>query len=121
MRYSIFSVARTYCEEFRKVTSRMHLVDNDNGFTLFIYVMKKIYRLETNEYSKDIQRYADPCIQRLSNVDGVPKKPAKMSFEDRSKVVGACQGVYASLLLVERGIIGVGVSRVVGINSSRVL
>lgn len=105
LKYSVFDVARSYCEAFRECVSGCSLVDGDNGFALFSYCIKSIYGIETNEYSRDIARYSKGCIRTLRKVVGVPRNINRLRFEDRLSVVNICQGVYASLTVVERGMV----------------
>ena len=106
MKYSVFDVARSYCEAYRNLTAGYKLVDNDNGYNLFSYCMKTLYGIETNEYSPDIYRYAERCVKGLSKVEGTPRRPKKLKFESRLAVVNICQGMYAGLTMVERGFVG---------------
>lgn len=105
LKYSVFDIARTYCEEYEKLTAGYNLLDNDNGYGLFSYCIKAIYGIETNEYSTDIHRYSKHCIRELSKLSGVPKRIDKMSFDEKLAVVNVCQGMYASLTVVERGLV----------------
>ena len=101
MRYSVFSVARAYCVAFSDFSAGCRFSGGDYGFSLFMYSVKSLYGVETNEFSIDVKRYGYKCIQALKKVKGVPKKPETMSFEDRIAVVNMCSSIFASLVLVE--------------------
>lgn len=105
MKYSVFDLARKYCEAYKNVIIGYNLTDNDNGYGLFSFCIKSIYGVETNEYSADIFKYSKHCIRKLSTLSGVPKRVDKLSFEERLAIVNICQGMYASLTIVERGFV----------------
>lgn len=103
MKYSVFEVGRLYCSAFREFTNGRLMVDRDNGYGLFVYCIKSIYGVETNEYSVDISRYSTRCIDYLRGVRGVPRRPERMKYRDRYEIVSICTAMYASLTVVERG------------------
>jgi len=97
-KYNIFIISRLYLKNYYKyLIAETDIRETDDAFDLFMYSMKKIYDLDVIEYNGDIERYGDNCIEVLKNTEGTPKEVKDLSFEDRVKIVGVCEG-YAQAI-----------------------
>lgn len=98
--YNFFIISRLYLKNFYKFLIQKTDINNaEDAFSLFMYSMKKIYSLDTFEYSLSIEKYGDECIKILKSTKGTPtdKDIRNISFEDRVRVVSVCEG-YASAI-----------------------
>ena len=98
--YNIFIISRLYLKNYYKfLVTKTDITDSDEAFSLFMYGMKKLYNLDTMEFSDSISKYGDKCVDILRKTKNTPKKKniQELSFEDRVRVVSVSEG-YAKVI-----------------------
>lgn len=100
-KYNMFIISRLYLKSFYKfLVEKTNIRSSKESYNLFMYSIKKLYDLETVEYSESINKYGKDCIKYLSNTSGTPNNKENISYEDRVRLVSVCEGyVQATGLL----------------------
>lgn len=97
-KYNIFIISRLYLKNYYKyLISKTDIQKSSEAYNLFMYCMKKIYKLDAVEYSTVIDKYSDECINELKSTKGTPKDIDIISFEDKVRVISVCEG-YAKAI-----------------------
>lgn len=105
-RYNIFIISRLYLRNYYKyIIENTDIVKEDEAYSLFIYSMKKLYDLDTVEYSNSIVKYGEECIEYLRNIPDTPKNKETLSFEDRVRLVSVCEGYAEATKILTRKVI----------------
>lgn len=96
-RYNIFIISRLYVKRYYKfLIEETNIKKSDDALGLFMYSIKKVYGLDTVEYSKAIDRYGKKCIKYLQETPDTPKNKKNVPFEDKVRLVSVCEG-YATM------------------------
>ena len=99
-KYNIFIISRLYLKKYHKfLINNTDIESTEDAYSLFIYSMKKIYGLDTIEFSSCIMKYGEDCIKFIRETKDAPdaKDLNCMSFEDKVRVVSVCEG-YAQAI-----------------------
>jgi hypothetical protein len=97
-KYNIFIISRLYLKNYYKyLISKTDIQKSSEAYDLFMYCMKKIYKLDAVEYSSVIDKYSTECIKELKCTKGTPRNIDILSFEDRVRVISVCEG-YAKAI-----------------------
>lgn len=95
MEYNVHVLARTYVKGFYKfITEHTTIKSSQEAYNLLMYAVKKLYGLESIEYSTSIEKYGSSCIKYLSKLKGTVKKPKNVDRDMASSIVDLC-GAYA--------------------------
>lgn len=106
-KYNIFVISRLYLRNYyRFVVDNTNIQKSSDALILFKYSIKKLYKLDTIEYSSVIDRYGEECIAFLKDTPDTPQVISKMSYEDRVRIVNVCEGyAVATNILTHRSIV----------------
>ena len=93
MIYKLKNVAYRYVKGFMgfiKNNQELIYEDSDDLYELFSICLESIYGIKNSDNSDLnylVLEYSNKLIEVMSNLKGVPKKPCKISFENRFNVV----------------------------------
>lgn len=105
-KYNIFIISRLYLKSFYNfLITETDIRSTKEAYSLFIYSVKKLYDLDTVEYSSAINEYGSACVEYLNNTPNTPVNKKKVPYEDKVRIVSVCEG-YAQVtgLLTYRAI-----------------
>lgn len=105
-KYNIFIISRLYLKSYYKfLITNTNIKKTEDAYSLFMYSMKKLYGLETYEYSSCIERYGDECIKFLNSTLDTPKVKNKIPYEDKVKIVSVCEGYAKAVGILTKEVI----------------
>lgn len=105
-KYDIFIISRVYLRGYYNyLIKNTDINSTKEAYSLFMYSMKKLFNLETFEYSTYICKYGDDCVDFLDKLPGTPTNKNNISYEDRVRVISICEGYAKAVGILTREVI----------------
>lgn len=96
-RYNIFIVSKLYLRQYYKfLINETNVRKVGDAYSLFMYSIKNLYKLDSCEYSPVIEKYGNKCIANLKETSNTPKNCDTFTFEEKVRLVSVCEGYISA-------------------------